>query len=191
MGRVGLNTSIVVHEAVRLADQKGFTQLTMAALARRLSVALPSLYAHVRNLGELRRYIAAVSASELTTRMGEAIQGRIKYEALVALCAAYRHFATTFPGQYAATTILPARADREHKRIAASVAKPLEATLRSYGLEEERLLHATRLLRSTLHGFTSLERDKAFTDSEDLDASFRAMVEALHTTFSAWPTNDA
>lgn len=160
--------------------------MTMAALARRLSVALPSLYAHVKNLGELRRYVAAVSVNEITARMGEAIQGRVKYEALVALCAAYRHFATTFPGQYEATTIAPAKADREHRRIAASVVKPLEATLRSYGLEEDRLAHATQLLRATLHGFTSLERAKAFTNASELDEAFRAAVDALHGAFAAW-----
>ncbi len=186
MGRVGLNTAVVVHEAVRLADQKGFKGMTMAALARRLSVALPSLYAHVRNLGELRRYVAATASNELTARMGEAIQGRMKYEALVALCAAYRHFATTFPGQYEATSIAPAKADKEHKRIAAAVVKPLQATLRGYDLKEPSIVHATRLFRSTLHGFVSLERDHAW-DGGNLDASFRVMVDALHATFTHWP----
>ncbi|GAB3952288.1 hypothetical protein GCM10027614_55720 [Micromonospora vulcania] len=48
MPRVGLNQQTVVREAARLADEVGYQQLTLAALAGRLGVALPSLYKHVR-----------------------------------------------------------------------------------------------------------------------------------------------
>ncbi|MBC7795204.1 MAG: TetR family transcriptional regulator, partial [Clostridia bacterium] len=80
MGRVGLSSGIVIQEAVRLADQRGLSNLTMAALARRLSVALPSLYAHVRNGDQLRRSIAAVGSNELAVRLGAAVQGRVRFE---------------------------------------------------------------------------------------------------------------
>jgi AcrR family transcriptional regulator len=56
--RAGLNPERVTEAAAELADQVGFDNVTVTALARRFGVADASLYSHVRNVRELRERVA-------------------------------------------------------------------------------------------------------------------------------------
>ena len=47
MPRAGLSTEIVVAEAADIADDVGWDELTLAAVAARFGVAAPSLCEHV------------------------------------------------------------------------------------------------------------------------------------------------
>ncbi|MEV1143797.1 TetR family transcriptional regulator, partial [Micromonospora sp. NPDC049799] len=53
MPRAGLTPQTVVRAAADLADEVGLDRLTLAAVAARLGVALPSLYKHVRGADAL------------------------------------------------------------------------------------------------------------------------------------------
>ena len=72
MPRAGLSRERVVEEAASVADQVGFDRLTMAAVAERFGVALPSLHKHVGGIDALRRDLAvhgmAVLADTLRAR---------------------------------------------------------------------------------------------------------------------------
>jgi AcrR family transcriptional regulator len=48
MPRVGLTHERVVAEAAVVADEVGLESLTLAAVAKRVGVAIPSLYKHRR-----------------------------------------------------------------------------------------------------------------------------------------------
>ena len=61
------------------------------------------------------------------------------------------------------------------------------AVFRAYGLAEPDLTDAVRLLRSTLHGFADLEASAAFRAARSPDASWPALLEALHTALANWP----
>jgi AcrR family transcriptional regulator len=87
--RVGLNQQTVVREAARLADEVGFQQLTLAALASRLGVALPSLYKHVRGADALAQKLAALATAELAADLTAAAVGRAGGDALLAMADAY------------------------------------------------------------------------------------------------------
>ena len=51
--------------------------------------------------------------------------------------------------------------------------------LRGYGVEGDDALHATRYLRSTLHGFVALEAAGGFALDLDLNVSLDRLVAAL------------
>jgi hypothetical protein len=53
------------------------------------------------------------------------------------------------------------------------------AVLRGYGLEGDDAIHATRVIRSALHGFVLLEAEGGFGLELSVDESFARMVAAL------------
>jgi AcrR family transcriptional regulator len=79
MPRVGLNRHTLVSAAIDAIDDgqpATLAQLTLAGLASRVGVAVPSLYKHVASLADLRREVAIASVIELTSLITAATSGR-------------------------------------------------------------------------------------------------------------------
>jgi len=76
MPRAGLTPQRVVQEAGAVADATGLDRLTLAAVADRFGVAIPSLYKHVNGLDGLRRDLAVLATRELTAVLSRAAVGR-------------------------------------------------------------------------------------------------------------------
>jgi AcrR family transcriptional regulator len=181
--RAGLSPDVVVAEAARLADEIGLERLTLAGLARRFGVAVPSLYKHVDGLEALRRALAGRSVREL----GEALAvGQREAGGLRGLAVAYRGFAHAHPGRYAATLRAPDPADGEAEAASRSVLETVLAVLDGYGLSGPDAIDATRAVRSALHGFVSLESIGGFGLPQDVDRSFDRLVEILDAALRTW-----
>ncbi|WP_330172361.1 WHG domain-containing protein [Streptomyces sp. NBC_01498] len=187
MARVGLTVERLTEAAAELADEVGFENVTVAALARRFGVKDASLYAHLRNAADLRTRIALLAVDEFAERVAAALAGRAGKDALVAYADAYRAFARERPGLYGATQT---RIDPPLPAPPPSYARTVGMTygmLRAYGLDEPDLTDAVRLLRSTFHGFTALEAGGGFAADREVRASWERMVEALHVLLTHWP----
>jgi AcrR family transcriptional regulator len=186
MPRAGLNPRIVVDEAARVADDLGWDRLTLAAVAQRLSVALPSLYKHVAGLDALQAGVAVQAVDELTGVLTKATVGRSGEAALRALAGAYREYAHTHPGRYAAIQQAP-RADQPALRAASeAILHVVFAVLAGYGLTGDEAVDAARFLRSALHGFVALEAAGGFGMPRDVDRSFGRLVDGLETALRRW-----
>jgi AcrR family transcriptional regulator len=179
MPRSGLDSDAVVAAAAALADAEGLEAVTLAKVAAQLGVKSPSLYVHVDGLPGLRRRIAARGARELTARLQTAVAGRSGRDALAALAGAYRAYAREHPGVYAATQRTANLAGDEAGGAAAALLDVVFAVLRGYALDDEDAIHAARVVRSALHGFTALEADGGFGIPLDLDQSFTVLVSTL------------
>jgi AcrR family transcriptional regulator len=179
MPRAGLDTDAVVRAATRLADAEGLEAVTLARLATDLDVRPPSLYAHVGGLGDLRRRIGHRGALELADELQAAAAGRAGGEALIAVAEAYRRYALAHPGSYEALQSAPDPADREATAAAQRVVDVVLAVLRGYGLADDDAVHATRVVRSALHGFVALERGGGFALPLGLDESYARLVAVL------------
>lgn len=186
MPRAGLSPSVVVAQAKELADQTGFSELTLAAVAQRLGVALPSLYKHVRGLDDLQRQIAAHSLRELTDAVTRATAGRSRTTALRALADAYWNYAHAHPGSYAATLRAPSSDDEESALAARQLLDVVYAVLEGYGIHGEDAVDATRTLRALLHGYVALEAAGGFGMARDVRQSFDRAIEAFDTTLTTW-----
>ncbi|MEV4760454.1 TetR/AcrR family transcriptional regulator [Micromonospora sp. NPDC049559] len=188
MPRQGLTSERVLAAAIELADSVGLSRLTIAAVARHFGVADASLYVHVRSRDALIEQIAVRAAAVFSDRLALAVAGRAGKEALVAFADAYRAFAVTHPGQYAATQLqLPPEVGTNsagHLRLI----ELSYAMLRGYGLVEPDLTNALRFVRSTLHGFAHLESVEGFGHPRDLDESWRQVLDAVHTALTNWPS---
>ncbi|MFE2417408.1 TetR-like C-terminal domain-containing protein [Streptomyces hokutonensis] len=187
MPRAGLTADRVVAAAADLADEVGFENVSLSALARGFGVKDASLYSHVRNLQDLRTRVAFLAGGELVDRIAVAVEGRSGRDALGAFADAYRDYALEHPGRYAATQI---RVDQALVAASPALRRTAELTyglLRAYGLEEPDLTDAVRLLRSTFHGYCALESSGGFGAPRDVRRSWERAVDALHVALTHWP----
>lgn len=187
-GRAGLTTERLVRAGAELADEIGFEQATPAELARRFGVRTASLYSHVRNAHDLRTRIALLALEELADQVSTAVAGRAGKDALTAFANAYRDYALTHPGRFAAARY---RLDPEAAATSAGVrhARMTRAILRGYDLAEPHQTHAVRLLGSVFSGYVGLEGAGGFSHSvPDSQESWSEILNALDVLLRTWPT---
>jgi AcrR family transcriptional regulator len=167
-----------VEAAGALADANGLDQLTLAQVAAQLGVRLPSLYNHVAGLAGLRRELALLGLRQLYERMSRAAIGKAEDAAVVAVAQAYRGYVLEHPGLYAATVRAPAPDDLALRQAGQVIVDVVLAVLEPYGLSEDSAIHATRGLRSIVHGFATLELAGGFGLALDRDESFLMLLHA-------------
>ncbi|WP_329018617.1 TetR/AcrR family transcriptional regulator [Micromonospora rifamycinica] len=181
MPRARLTPLSVTEAAAALIDEIGFENLSMGLVAERLGVKTPALYKHVTSQADLAHRIAVMAMAEFADAIRDAIQGRAGSEALAAGAQAMRTYVLEHPGRYAAADaaarvtgpddpIIPAV-----ERVVASWA----AMLRGYHLDSGQEIHALRMLRSVLHGFSTLEAAGGFQIDASVDDSFTWMINFL------------
>lgn len=211
MPRAGLTPAVVTATAADLADEIGWQQLTLTAVAGRLGVRQPSLYKHVASLAALRRSVSTLAVGELADRLTAAVVGRSGEDALAHLAAAYRAFAHAHPGRYAASVVAPSAGDTAHIAAGDAALRTLAATLRGFEaagdaadpgaasrtpagestadahgtLANPSIVHTIRALRAMLHGFVALEAAGGFAMAIDLDESYRRMVAGFAHSIAA------
>ncbi|MEV0936323.1 TetR/AcrR family transcriptional regulator [Streptomyces phaeochromogenes] len=188
MGRVGLTTERLTRAGAELADEVGFEQVTVSALARRFDVKVASLYSHVRNSHDLKTRIALLALEELADRVAAAVAGRAGKDALAAFADAYRDYARAHPGRYDAARL---RLDPETAAASAAVrhSQMTRAILRGYDLTEPDQTHAVRMLGSVFHGYVSLEMAGAFSHTAvPSQESWAWTLDSLDALLSTWTT---
>jgi AcrR family transcriptional regulator len=176
---MGIDRARVVAVAAELADAHGLEQLTLAQVAARLGVQLPSLYNHVAGLPGLRRELALAGLRALLEQMSRAAIGKAGDAAVIAIANAYRGFVLAHPGLYATTVRAPAPDDAEHNRLSQVIVEVVLAVLAPYGLADDDAIHAVRGLRSIVHGFASIELSGGFGLALDRDESFLRLLRAF------------
>jgi AcrR family transcriptional regulator len=176
----------VVVEAGRILDSDTTAPLTLAAVADRLGVRIPSLYKHVAGLPALQRSLMVRAKRSLGDVMLEAAAGRAGADAFGAVAHAYRSWAREHPGQYPLTEVAGDAADAENLAASRRVLDLLLAILTSYDLDGDDALDAIRFVRATLHGFVSLETGGGFGLPLDIDRSFDRLVSATTAALSEW-----
>ncbi|GII51931.1 transcriptional regulator [Planotetraspora thailandica] len=189
MARVGLTTERLTRAGAELADEAGFDQVTVSALARRFDVKVQSLYSHVKSSQDLKTKIALLALEELADRAADAMAGRADKDALTALANVYRDYAREHPGRYAATQF---RLDPETAAASAGGrhAQMTRAILRGYDLTEPDQTHAVRLLGSVFHGYVSLEMGGGFSHSApDTQETWSRVMDALDALLRNWPAS--
>ena len=184
--RAGLSTDSVVDAAVALVDDRGAAALTLAAVAARTGVAAPSLYKHVRNLEALQQKVSCRVTTELAQALSTAVAGRAGLEALRAAAHAFRNYALAHPGRYPLTQRVPDAADLEHVAAGEQAVQAVFAALRGYGIDGDEAIHATRVTRSALHGFVSLDIAGGFGMPQEVGQTFERLIAVLHLSLTGW-----
>jgi AcrR family transcriptional regulator len=188
--RAGLTPSRVVDEAAAFADEVGFDNVTLAGVADRFGVRLPSLYKHVAGIDALRDKLRDRATAELTSVLNAAASGLDAGAAVSALAHAYRSWALEHPGRYQATVRAPDPRDEAALASAARATEAVTIPLAGFGLKGDATIDAARLLRATLHGFVALELDGGFGLPKSVDRSFDHAVAALVDSLRRWPERE-
>ena len=185
MPREGLNPDIVTEAAAAIVDADGLAALTLARLAARLGVAAPSLYKHIGGQDDLIVRVSTLSLRRLNSELTTAAMGRSGREALSSIAQAYRRFAIGHAGLYTLTQgALRPDSDAQQSEVR-SASKVFDAVIRSYGVPEDLSVHATRMVRASLHGFADIEARGGFQLSQSVDQSFEFILEAIHRWLSS------
>ena len=187
MARVGLTPERLTRAGADLADEVGFDQVTVSAVARHFEVKVASVYSHLKNSHDLKTRITLLALEEMADRAADAVAGRAGRDALTAVANVYRDYARQHPGRYTA-----ARMPLDPETAAASAgvqhATMMRAILRGYAIEEPDRTHAVRLLGSVFHGYTSLELSGGFAHSApDAEESWARILDVLDATLANWP----
>ena len=62
----------------------------------------------------------------------------------------------------------------------------IAALIAPYGLRPEATIHAIRVLRSSLHGFVTIEHLDGFNLPYDIDESFRCLIDVQLAGLKYW-----
>ncbi|MCL2468550.1 MAG: WHG domain-containing protein [Micrococcales bacterium] len=181
MPRAGLSTARVVELALEELDDGdicAWDTLTLAAVAARAGVAVPSLYKHVRGLDALRVSVAVVCIDQLTAALAQVPPGP---QVVRDLAVTTRAFAHAHPGRYGATQAAWATdpAATEAHQAAARTVETLVAALTAANVPQDHRIDAVRALRAAVHGFVLLELSGGFGLAEPVDTSFDYLVKHL------------
>jgi AcrR family transcriptional regulator len=168
----------LVAVAADLADRDGWQALTLSEVAKAVGRHPSSMYGHVVSLEDLRREIALASMGELAERVWRAVLGKIGPEALTAIAEQYRDFARDHPGRTASLSTLR-EDDPDFAIKAARLHEPVQATFRSFGLDDAQTAVAHRVFGATVDGFVRTG------GKEDIGQVVAVFVIALST--GSWP----
>ncbi|AFM11682.1 TetR/AcrR family transcriptional regulator [Turneriella parva] len=177
MPRANLNREKVYAAAAWLANKRGFAALSLKDIAAHLNVKPPSLFKHVRDLGEIKDALAVSGMSKLSAAIASAAEESASNR-LEHILFAYRDFAKEFPGEYDAF-------QETHVKRSAKVYKAAEQMLAVFAsalserLTADEKVHALRFMRSAVHGFVMLEKHGGFGLAQNVDESFRIIVQQL------------
>ena len=75
--------------------------------------------------------------------------------------------------------------DEEHTAASQEALDVVFAVMRGYGIEGADAVHAIRALRASLHGFVALEAAGGFGMPEDVDESFRRLVDGIDASLAS------
>jgi len=183
-----LNPEAVVAAAIEIADNEGVAAVTLASVARQLGCHVTSLYTHVNSIDDLHRRLALVTQSSLAQQLWAAALGRSGVDGLHALALVYRSFAKAHPLRTRLLFFSPSVVDAELEEAGRRLAEPIRATLRSFGLDDDRVRHSHRVFSAAMRGFMLAEAQGAYAGGE-ADETFERLVDLFVVAIVAgdWP----
>jgi AcrR family transcriptional regulator len=155
----------IVDAAERIVAAGGHGALTMAEVAARLGIKAPSVYKHFSGREELLAHVVERGMRRQSEQL-EAAE-----PTLVGYADAYRRFAMSNPELYRLMTDRPLPRDRLPAGLEQRAAAPVVGALADTGL--------ARAAWAFAHGMVSLELAGRFPGDADLDAAWRAGVDAF------------
>jgi AcrR family transcriptional regulator len=157
----------------------GLGGLTLAAVAERLGIRVPSLYKHVAGLPDVRRGLSLRGRRQLVEVLTGAVVGKARGEALESLCAAYLSWADRHPALYTAAQIAPDPDDVEDLAASEKVTDVVFAVISGYGADPMTAIDATRTLRAAIHGFAALNALRGFGLERPVEESMAWWLSSL------------
>ena len=180
MPKKGLTRELICDTAFQLVEQGGPMACSMRELAERLDVKAASLYNHISGMDDLMGQVGLRAAQMRSVAQLEAITGKTREDALMALAETYRRFALEHIHLDKVIMGLQRNLSPMLPQAAAVIMEPILQVLDGYRLSEEDKLHWQRVLRATMHGFCAHEHIGGFSHSPlPVEDSFRMAIHCI------------
>jgi AcrR family transcriptional regulator len=161
----------IVETALRILEAEGREALTMRHLAEAIGIRAPSLYKHFPDKAAVEIALIEIGFTGMAEALESALDQAGDRSALERLAVAYRQYALDHPHLYRLLTGEPLPRERLRPGIEERAALPLVRTVK----DGDR----ARALWAFAHGMVILELNGRFPPDADLDAAWRAGVEAF------------
>lgn len=171
-----LSRNKVVEQAVRISNEQGYDQLTIAKLASDFGIKSPSLYNHVANLTELRQILAVKGLEEIYDAVIHEAMAEVGDAAILKIAQAYVAYALKNPGLYDALSKVPEPTAPDYHEASEKLVGLMLKYFSAYALDKDDAIHAVRGFRSFLHGFVLIQKEGGFRLSQDLHETLAFFV---------------
>ena len=161
----------IVAAALELLEEQGPDGVTMRAVAARVGIRAPSLYKHVPDKDDLETLLMGEAFRRQAAAFADAAAD--SSDPLGAIARVYRRWATEHPHLYRLMTHKPLPRERLPEGVEEAAARPL---VEAVGGDRD----LARAAWALAHGLTSLELAGRFPADADVDAAWRAGVDALN-----------
>jgi len=179
MSRKGLSTDIIIEAAAEIISEKGFDKFSLRELADKLGVKAASLYNHINNLTELTSNIGQLTLKKMSEQLYEGLEGKTPEDMIYHIASGYRKFAKENPELYKTIIKIPTTGNLELIEEGQNIVHKIYPILKSYGLSEKEIIHFSRAIRSSMHGFIALEEAGFFSNEIDIDESYSNMIRSV------------
>ncbi|MCI8377408.1 MAG: TetR family transcriptional regulator [Lachnospiraceae bacterium] len=179
MARAGLDKEIVIRKAAELANEIGFEKITLKLLAENLNVQPPSLYNHIKGIGDLQRELMLFGWRQMEENMIEAAVCVSGYEALEAICHAFYKYAIENPGVFNTMLWYNKFESDETHGATEKIFSVIYKIFIKLNISKENCDHLIRTFRSFLEGFALLVNNKSFGNSILIEESFNISLQVL------------
>lgn len=183
--KAGLDKTTIIKVAANIADEKGIANVTLKVLAEELGVKSPSLYKHFNGgLDELNKELMLYGWRSLESKITKSAIGKAKDDAVMAICYAYRNFASEHKGLFEAMQWYNMYQSEEHLQATQGMVSVFFQVLDAYDLNEEQKVHIVRMFRGFLQGFSSIESHDGYGNPMSLNDSFdfalKTIINGIH-----------
>lgn len=175
--RNALSIADVLNVAEKRVERDGFENLTLTSVANDLGIRTPSVYSHIESLQDLRNQLALRAFTLVRKTVRASGLGHSREDAVRTVANGIRLFAQKRPGLYACMIGSRASEDEHVKRASHDLGDALRSVLVGYDFDRVASVHATRVLRSAVHGFVTLEASGWFANPVRRDDSFECLVD--------------
>lgn len=183
--KTGLDKTTIIKVAANIADEKGIANVTLKVLAEELGVKSPSLYKHFNGgLDELNKELMLYGWRSLESKITKSAIGKAKDDAVMAICYAYRNFASEHKGLFEAMQWYNMYQSEEHLQATQGMVSIFFQVLDAYDLNEDQKVHIVRMFRGFLQGFSSIESHDGYGNPMSLNDSFdfalKTIINGIH-----------
>ena len=186
MPKKGLSREVIIDAAFLLVDEKGAAACSMRELATALDVKAASLYNHISGMDDLMGQVGLRAAQMRSAAQLEAIRGKTRAEALLALADCHRTFAREHIHLDKVIMGLQRNLSPMLPQAAKVTMEPILQVLGDYALSEDAKIHWQRVLRAAMHGFCVHEHIGGFSHSPlPVEDSYHLAIRTIATGLEA------
>lgn len=183
--KICLDKTTIIKVAANMADEKGIANVTLKALAAELGIKPPSLYKHFNGgLDELNKELMLYGWRSLESKITKAAIGKAKDDAILAICSAYRNFATDHKGLFEAMQWYNMYQSEEHLQATQGMVSVFFQVLDAYDLNDRQKVHIVRMFRGFLQGFSSIEIHSGYGNplsiNDSFDFALKTILNGIH-----------